>query len=396
MRHVILAEEGVDYVPGTTGYRALSADFVRDCAMLAAAQGLIYVAVHNHGGWDKVGFSRIDMASHERGYPTLVQLTGRPVVGLVLSRTAAAGDIWLPDGTRTHLSELVVPGRNLVRLRSTPTTPVDPEDGGRWDRQARVYGDLGQAVLSQMRVAIVGLGGAGSIVCELLARLGVGQLVLIDSQTATLDNLPRLVAAEPDDIGLHKTALGARNARRAHPDITITELRHDVQDPRCIEALGGCDFIFLAADSNAARHLVNQTIETLLIPGFQVGVKVPVTKDGTVGRIHAAVRPLVPGQGCLWCNQLINPTELAIEMSPTAVREAARYVDDVPAASVIALNAVAVVDAVNQFMMSTTGLLEDDGNLVPYTITFPRESRVEYHSPRRDPECPRCGDIRCP
>jgi len=393
VRHVIPAEEGVDYIPGMTGYRALSADFVRDCAMFAATQGLTYIAVHNHGGWDKVGFSHIDMASHERGYPTLVQLTGRPVVGLVLSRAAAAGDIWLTDGTRTPLSELEVPGRNLVRLRATPATPANPEDGSRWDRQARVYGDLGQAVLSQMRVAIVGLGGAGSIICELLARLGVGHLVLIDSQTATLDNLPRLVASEPDDIGIHKTALATRNARRANPEIAITELRHDVQDARCIEALGGCDFIFLAADSNTARHFVNQSVETLLIPGVQVGVKVPVAENGAVGRIHAAGRPLIPGQGCLWCNQLINPTDLAVEMSPAAVREAARYVDDVPAASVIALNAVAVADAVNQFMMSATGLLEDDGDVVPYTISFPREARREYHSPRRDPECPRCGDI---
>jgi len=391
VRHVILAQEGVDYIHGTTGFRALSADFVRDCAMLAAAQGLVYIAVHNHGGWDRVGFSRVDMASHERGYPTLVQLTGRPVVGLVLSRAAAAGDIWLTDGTRAELSELVVPGRNLVRLCPAPAV-VSPEDGGRWDRQARVYGDLGQAVLSQMRVAIVGLGGAGSIICELLARLGVGHLVLIDSQTATLDNLPRLVAAEPDDIGKHKTALAARNARRANPDVVITELRQDVQDARCVEALRGCDFTFLAADSNAARHIVNQAVETHQIPGVQVGVKVPVAEDGTVGRIHAAVRPLVPGQGCLWCNQLINPTDLAVEMSPAAVREAARYVEDVPAASVIALNAIAVSDAVNQFMMSATGLLEDDGAPVPYTITFPRTSRVELHTPRREFECSRCGD----
>jgi hypothetical protein len=39
--------------------------------------------------------------------------------------------------------------------------------------------------------------------------------------------------------------------------------------------------------------------------------------------------------------------------------------------------------------LSTTGLLEDDGDLAPYAITFPRESEGEYHSPRRDLECPR-------
>lgn len=393
VRHVILAKEGVDYISGTTGFRALSADFVRDCAMLAASAKLLYIPVHNHGRWDTVGFSRIDMASHVRGYPTLVQLTGSPVVGLVLARAAAAGDIWLADGTRAELAELVIPGRNLVRLRATlAPVPAAASVDDRWDRQARVYGDLGQDVLSKMRVAIVGLGGAGSIACELLARLGVGHLVLIDSQTVTEDNLPRLVAAEPNDIGEYKTALAARNALRANPAVKVTELRYDVQDPRCVEALRGCDYIVLAADSNAARHVVNVAVEKDLIPGVQVGVKVPVSDDGTVGRIHAAIRPLIPGQGCLWCNRLINPADLAVEMSPEAVREAARYVDDVPAASVIALNAIAVADAVNQFMMSATGLYEDDGSSVPYTITFPRQSRVELHDPRREAECPHCGD----
>ncbi len=394
VRKVIPAIDGIDYVPGTTGFRALTPDFVRDCAMHAHDKQLAYIAAHNHGGWRRVGFSDIDLASHNRGYPTLVQLTGRPVTGLVLTPAAAAGDVWLSDGTRAELAELVVPGRNLLRLRPQPAISSVVDE--RWDRQARVYGDLGQAVLGEMRVAIVGLGGAGSLICELLARLGVGHLVLIDPDRVSV-HIPRLIAAEVDDVDLHKTAIAARNARRANPKISLTELTVDAQDSAAAAVISKCDYIFLAADSHAARHIINDAVEKFLIPGIQVGVKVPVAEDGTVGRIHAAIRPLIPGQGCLWCNQLINPTELALEMSPEAVRQAARYVDDVPAASVIALNAIPVSEAVNQFMMSVTGLYEDRSELgsrddiVPYTIIFPREAVVELHTPRRDRACPRCG-----
>jgi molybdopterin/thiamine biosynthesis adenylyltransferase len=389
VRNVIVAADGTDYIPGTTGFRALSPDFVRDCSMLAHDKNLTYVAVHNHGGWGKVGFSRIDLASHVRGYPALVQMTGKPVTGLVLTPAAAAGDIFLPDGTRTQLAELVVPGRNLLRLR--PTQAVAHTSDERWDRQARVYGDLGQAVFREMRVAIIGLGGAGSIACELIARLGIGHMVLIDPDRVTIDNLPRLVAAEPEDVGEYKTTIAARNARRANPDVVIDELKIRVQDPKAQEALRESDYLVLAADSYAARHYVNETVEQYLIPGVQVGVKVPVSEDGAVGRIHTAVRPLVPGQGCLRCNQLINPTELALEMSPDAVREGARYVDDVPAASVIALNAIPVSDAVNQLMMCATGLHNDTEAAAPYTLTFPRDGVVEFHDPRRDADCPKCG-----
>lgn len=388
VRHAILAVDGIDYVPGTTGFRALTPEFVRDCISRAHDGGLVYVPVHNHGGFDRVRFSDVDLASHERGYPALVQFTGNPVMGLVLTPGAAAGDIWLPDGTRAPLAELVVPGASVLRLRPAPAAASSSDD--RWDRQARVYGDAGQDIFSALRVGVVGLGGAGSLVTEFLARLGVGHLVLIDPQNVDVTNLPRLVAAEPSDIGVAKTAVAARNARRANPAIAVDELIREVHDPVVLAALRECDYVFLAADSNSARHFVNQIVEEHLIPGVQVGVKVPVDDDGVVGRLHVAVRPLVPGVGCLWCNQLIDPSELAIELQPEEVRPGARYVDEVPAPSVIALNAVAVAEAVNRFMLGMTGLLTDDDP--SYTVMFPRERDTQIHSQRRDPTCRFCSD----
>ena len=388
MRDVILAVDGVDYVPGTTGFRALTPEFVRGCISVAHDEQLVYVPVHNHGGFDRAGFSVIDLESHERGYPTLVQFTGQPVMGLVLTPGAAAGDVWLPDGSRAVLADLVVPGTNVLRLRPVPAAVSAIDD--RWDRQARVYGDAGQDMFGELRVAVVGLGGAGSLATELLARLGVGHLVLIDPQAVDITNLPRLVAAEPYDVGIAKTALAARNARRANPSVVVDELVEEVHHPHVLGALRECDYIFLAADSNSARHFVNQVVEERLVPGVQVGVKVPVNDDGVLGRIHFAVRPLIPGVGCLWCNELIDPTELAIDLQPAETRRGARYVDEVPAPSVIALNAVAVADAVNRFMMGMTHLItvEDPS----YAITFPREFEVQAHGQRRDPTCRYCGD----
>lgn len=45
--------------------------------------------------------------------------------------------------------------------------------------------------------AVAGLGGAGSIITEFLARLGVGELVLIEDDTVDNTNLPRLLGATP-------------------------------------------------------------------------------------------------------------------------------------------------------------------------------------------------------
>ncbi|MFI7590232.1 ThiF family adenylyltransferase [Micromonospora sp. NPDC049359] len=118
-------------------------------------------------------------------------LTGR---GLVLTAQAAAGDLWLSDGSRVDLAEVVIPSGNLIRLRPRPARAGTAEL--LHDRQARRFGQLGQESLSRLRVAVVGLGAVGSILVEFLARLGVGGPVLIDDDIVDETNLPRLLAAE--------------------------------------------------------------------------------------------------------------------------------------------------------------------------------------------------------
>jgi len=162
-----------------------------------------------------------------------------------------------------------------------------------------------------------------------------------------------------------------------------------VEEPTARRALAHCDWIFLAADSHAAHHWVNATVNEHLIPATQAGVKIPVATDGTVGQIHAVTRFLAPGAGCLWCNQLINRTELAIEMLPDHERDLARYVDEVPAPSVIALNNLAAGEAADHFMLAVTGLHDDDHDLA-WAIHRPRTRERDFQNPRQDPACRWC------
>ena len=79
VREVIPALDGTDYVPGVRGYRHLGGAFVTRALRRAKNAGLVYLAVHNHGGMDE-RISGTDMASHERGYPHCSASTVRPSV----------------------------------------------------------------------------------------------------------------------------------------------------------------------------------------------------------------------------------------------------------------------------------------------------------------------------
>ena len=368
-RELHLAKDGVDYVPGKRGYRMLKAEFIQSKILRARDRKLAYLAIHNHGGTDSVGFSGPDMASHERGYPALLDIArGMPVGALVLSRSAVAGDLWFPGCDRASLSQTVVVGHQRQLLFPMPETRV--ASVGIYDRQSRLFGDTGQELLRKTRVGIVGLGGAGSVLAELLGRLGVGDFVLVDPDRAEDTNLPRLIAARRRDAVLpswvprvvadrlrtHKVRMAARNIRRANPDARIEVFAKDFLGADVAARFTDCDFLFLAADTMGARLLFNAIVHQYGIPGIQVGAKIPVAEDGKVGNVFCVSRMVTPEQGCLWCNGLISTARLQDEAVPEAAKRGYSYLDDpdVAAPSVVTMNAIACAHAADEFLFHLT------------------------------------------
>ena len=403
-RRLFLATDGIDYVPGNLGHRMLTAAFVRRCALACAAEGLAYLAVHNHSGDDNVAFSSIDMASHRRGYPAVLDiLDGPPAGGLVFARRTAAGDIWMSADYQTELDHSVVAGISQQLQYPSPrrACAAKPE----YDRQVLLFGDRGQEILGSQKVAIIGAGGAGSLINEYLVRLGVGHIVAVDFDRLDPTNYPRVVGADPSDLKpwfrsrllarilrwqpSFKVTIAERLARQANPSIRYEAIVGDVTDPNVAERLVDCDAIFLAADSMQARLVVNAVCHQYLIPTWQVGAKVNNDQSGAIQDVYSVVRRLIPGESCLWCNELINPIRLAEEAASQEQRSAQRYVEDVPAPSVITLNAVACSHAVDQYLFTSLGLREWSEDT--YWLKFlPRTDSRKVQKPRHEPHCSEC------
>ena len=403
-RRLFLAKDGIDYVPGNRGHRMLTAAFVRRCALECAAESLAYLAVHNHSGDNSVAFSSIDMASHRRGYPAVLDiLEGPPAGGLVFARRAVAGDIWMSAAQRTELDHTVVAGISQQLRHPSPrrARAAKPE----YDRQVLLFGDRGQEILGGQKVAIIGAGGAGSLINEFLSRLGVGHIVAVDFDRLDPTNYPRVVGAEPGDLKpwcksrllahifrwkpSYKVTIAERIARQANPSMRYDAIAGDVTDPKVAEWLVDCDAIFLAADSMQARLLVNAICHQYLIPTWQVGAKVNNDESGAIQDVFSVVRRLIPGETCLWCNELINPTKLAEEAASQEQRSAQRYVEEVPAPSVITLNAVACAHAVDQYLFTALDLREWSEDT--YWLKFqPRTDSCKIQKPRHEPHCSEC------
>ena len=93
----------------------------------------------------------------------------------------------------------------------------------RFDRSIRFFGREGQEKLAACRAAVVGVGGLGTHVVQQLAHLGVGALVLIDSEDLDMTNLNRYVGTRHDDRipGTPKVDIGERTVAGIDPTIRI-------------------------------------------------------------------------------------------------------------------------------------------------------------------------------
>ncbi len=390
VRNVEPAQFGTDYVAGRYGYRALTPTFIHRQILQCRDSGLAYLAVHNHGSDRRVAFSTVDLESHARGYPALLDIgRGIPVGALVYGRRSVAADVWLPDGSRRALGTYRIVGDEVSRLYSQPH--VEGEAGSEHDRQVRMFGAAGQDVLGSSKVAVIGLGGVGSLVAEYVARLGVGNILLIDQDAIETSNLSRVVGATQGDVetGLLKTQIAVRHVREMASDAELKAIAGDAAHRSVSEQMRDCDFIFLAADSMRARLVVNALAHQYLIPAIQMGAKIRRGADGGLEDAMSAVRHVRPGVGCLWCNGLIDPTQLAIEAKSDRERKEQAYGVQEPNPSVITLNAVAAAHAVNDFLFDFLGLRSGGGEAIYEHFHFHRR-KAQRVMPRRDPDCMEC------
>ncbi len=225
--HLLGASE---FTPGIHGYRQLASSALARLGARAYAERLALITCHSHpGAKDSVALSKDDLAGHRRVFPHLLNIVskGQPVGGIVLGESSAGGEIWLDKNQRVRLDGVDVIGETLAALAPAPQ-PLNNQVASRYDRHARMFGAQGQQILRRMKVAVIGLGGGGSIVSEHLAHLGVGTILGIDFDRVERHNLSRIVGAVPRDAKRRKKKVEVAKRLAARVEAR-RELRRPIQ-----------------------------------------------------------------------------------------------------------------------------------------------------------------------
>ena len=146
-------------------------------------------------------------------------------------------------------------------------------------RNEMLWGPEAQARLARAHVLLLGLGGVGSYAAECLARSGVGELTLVDSDRVAPSNINRQSIALLSTVGRYKTEVMKEKIRDICPD-TQVECRETFVLPDNVDTLfeERPDYIVDAIDTVSAKIAVAEKAREYKIP--------LISSMGTGNKLH--------------------------------------------------------------------------------------------------------------
>lgn len=376
-------------------------EFFRRCE----DESLVFGFVHNHPAGPPE-FSAID---DDNELTLLAALRNRNGHDITFVSMLWAGDQWLARTRAASAPEVATPVRHTLvignRLHPYGYQESSSDHSEVQARQAAAFGRPFVDVLQSLRVAVVGCGGTGSPLATLIARSGVGELVLIDADDLEKSNLNRVRGLTKKDVGEKKAPRLKDFIESMGLSVNVTAYESEIDsDPKALDALASCDVVFGCTDDFVGRSVMNTALYAYAQLFIDVGLggRVGADDDGQpVLRYHfGRISSILPESGqCLFCQGVIRDiwiqTQLTRRKNPD-IREQElkeRYLEDGdtdapgigPFSSASADFAIATLfDLIKPFRRFPPELRRD-----MYLVDFVTMEIRSYHTDG-DSDCPYC------
>ena len=152
------------------------------------------------------------------------------------------------------------------------------------ERTSMLLGEETLARFAASKVMVVGLGGVGAYAAEMLCRAGVGNMVILDSDTVSVTNRNRQLIALESTIGKLKTDVVAQRLRDINPEINLTVIPEYIEESNLEEIFstaGELDYVVDAIDTLAPKiSLIKYCVEHKIphVSAMGAGAKLDATK----------------------------------------------------------------------------------------------------------------------
>lgn len=316
--YIILPDEGDRLLHGNASFEP---QYLARAIGIARERNAGIVLMHSHPGpgWQGMSVADVEAERDVVAYPA--GATGLPLVGLTLGSDGYwSARFWERDGkkmVRRCCDKVRVVGPQAYQMYFDDSRmPPNP----RRELLRRTYDTWGvksQDAISRLKVGIVGLGSVGCIVAEAMARIGVGQITLIDHDRIERHNLDRLLYGTAKDIGKLKVNVAAKALRQNATDekIQVKAMPMSIHRKSAYRAALDCDIIFSCVDKPVARDVLNFIAFSHLIPVVDGGVFVETDmRRDAFSSAHWRAHIATPYHQCLRCNGQYNTGMVVTEL----------------------------------------------------------------------------------
>lgn len=266
----------------------------------------------------------------------------------------------------------------------------------RYDRNIQFFGEKGQKIISETRVAIAGVGGLGTHVAQQLAYLGVGSIALIDKEDFDETNSNRYVGSVYDDISSlpAKVDIAERYIKDINPDMKVIKINKTVVSKEAFSEIIKSDYVIGCFDREGVRFILNELCAAYEKTYFDIASDIQQEKHMLYGgRLCCAW----DGSACLHCMDVLDMEEVQDDLGGPqnhAVREAIYGIEkkylNKSGPSVVSINGVIASLAVTEFVVAVTGIRK------PILLASYRgqESKVVVSVDKPKVDCYYCKSIR--
>lgn len=257
--------------------------YVEQALELAEQDDLSLVLLHSHPG-GLFEFSPADRESDGQVIPAI--FAGRSVCHK--DETWHGSAIMVEDGAmRANLYDkrhhpvpvdmISVYGDDIKFFWSPDSFP------GSVPTRPMAFSESMRAELGRLSVCVIGVSGTGSIIAEQVARMGFGDMILVDHDRMAMKNLNRILNSSLSDAqtARRKVDVMKESIEAYRPDVTIEALPLKID---CVEAIlkaAMADIVFCCVDSHIGRQICDLMASAFMQPLFDVGVTVPVRQCGS-------------------------------------------------------------------------------------------------------------------
>ena len=160
--------------------------------------------------------------------------------------------------------------------------PIRFKDGGYWEiitRQMSIVTKSEQTRFKDGKIAVIGCGGIGGDAIAMLARMGIGELVLIDEDKFDLSNLNRQALSNFENIGLSKSDVAKETVRKINPYTNVISYNERLTEDNIEKLVADCDVIIDAVDNLITRIILSRYGKENKIPFIHGAI------HGTIGQM---------------------------------------------------------------------------------------------------------------